>query len=185
MLKPSVGLMLLVSSPFSRFTTVVLPALSRPLRRANPRRESACEGAAAALAHEGAVAEKDAAEAREGADVHHEDAHLPLLCLDTLDDSEQPHSAPAHGRTHSFSLQGAPKRGALAEAYQPHSVASSRGKVKQSVRFERARARARGKKRSTPAHPRPQGRVRARRMSNLDVWVAKASAESCSCEAGR
>jgi hypothetical protein len=34
MLKPSVGLMVLISSPFSRFTTVVLPALSSPLRRA-------------------------------------------------------------------------------------------------------------------------------------------------------
>jgi len=32
MLKPSVGLMVLISSPFSCFTTVVLPALSSPLR---------------------------------------------------------------------------------------------------------------------------------------------------------
>jgi len=32
MLKPSVGLMVVVSSPLMRFTTVVLPALSRPLR---------------------------------------------------------------------------------------------------------------------------------------------------------
>ncbi len=31
MLKPSVGLMVDVSSPFMRFTMVVLPALSRPL----------------------------------------------------------------------------------------------------------------------------------------------------------
>jgi hypothetical protein len=31
MLKPSVGLIVVMSSPFSRFTIVVLPALSSPL----------------------------------------------------------------------------------------------------------------------------------------------------------
>lgn len=31
MLNPSVGLIVLISSPLMRFTTVVLPALSRPL----------------------------------------------------------------------------------------------------------------------------------------------------------
>jgi len=41
MLKPSVGLIVLMSSPFSRLTTVVLPALSRPLRR---RRQALLRG---------------------------------------------------------------------------------------------------------------------------------------------
>jgi hypothetical protein len=46
MLKPSVGLMVLMSSPFSRFTTVVLPALSSPLRRAARRVAAARQGRA-------------------------------------------------------------------------------------------------------------------------------------------
>jgi hypothetical protein len=50
MLKPRVGLILLVSSPLMRFTIVVLPALSNPLQHTKKRfhrRHTPCFHAAA------------------------------------------------------------------------------------------------------------------------------------------
>jgi hypothetical protein len=88
MLNPSVGLMVLMSSPLMRFTTVVLPALSRPL-----------QGWVGGWAGETCVdaSRRGRAALPGGPDVHHEDAHLPLLGLHLLQNAEQPHGAQTKG----------------------------------------------------------------------------------------
>jgi len=80
MLNPSVGLIVLISSPLMRFTTVVLPALSRPLGAVEEGRTSEVVVGVLTLVR------PPARPASGVGHVHHEDAHLALLGFDLLQD---------------------------------------------------------------------------------------------------
>jgi hypothetical protein len=85
MLKPSVGLMVVMSSPLMRRTTVVLPALSRPLHVCGWK-------GTAAMRVGGAVCVCVPRLELLLGGLHHEQTHLLLLLLDLLDDGEQAHA---------------------------------------------------------------------------------------------
>ena len=130
--------MVVMSSPFSRFTTVVLPALSRPLRRRGRARQArrqalACNGALGLRPC--GVAQKAQRAAGAGR-VHHEDAHLLLLRLDLLDDREEAHCCGSTRRARSRAASEPP-------AAEARRVQSARSEALQHARRRNGRRRAR------------------------------------------
>jgi hypothetical protein len=104
MLKPSVGLMTLVSSPLTLSTMVVFPELSSPLRqirrpphqpqrRENTRKTQKSTALALDPNQTKNIEDRKRMKSsgnrwRGEGNLHHEDAHLLLLALDLPDDAE-------------------------------------------------------------------------------------------------
>jgi len=89
MLNPSVGLMVVMSSPFSLLTIVVLPALSRPLQEKDSKNGAGCSDRLLNLAVSRSTQARSAPTTRYY--LHHEQPHLLLLGFDLLHYGVQAH----------------------------------------------------------------------------------------------